>query len=188
MSTKTIISVEEYLINEVQAEYKSEYHAGEVRAMSGGQPPHNQISSNINAAFLNCLKKKGCRVYSSDQSVHIPECEKFVFPDVTVVCDKPVYHQRVKTGLKAVLNPKIIVEVLSESTELYDRTEKFDCYKKLATFQEYVLIDSKKTQVEVYRRQPNGWLHNAVNNPKNNIDVMGCKIVLEDIYYGVDFD
>ncbi len=183
MNTKTIISIDDYLANEVTAEQKSEYHAGEVRMMSGAQPSHNQIAMNIGSAFLVCLKNKGCRVYSSDQLIHIPECDKFIYPDVTVVCENPKYYQREGIGLQALLNPLTVVEVLSPSTELYDRTEKFNCYKTIDTLQEYVLVDSQKPQVEVYRRQTDGWLLKSATNLKDIIDILGCKISLDDIYY-----
>lgn len=188
MSTKTSISVEDYLMNEATAEQKSEYDAGEVRMMSGASWNHNVIVSRLIAKLTQCLEKKGCLVLPSDLLVHIPECEKFVYPDVTVVCDKPQLKKHPNSNLDALLNPTIIVEVLSESTQLRDRTEKFDCYKKMSSLKEYVLVDSKKKQIEIYHRQANGWLLNTANEKGDTIDIMGCNIALEDVYYGVEFE
>lgn len=187
MGTKTIISVEDYLANEELAEQKSEYHAGEVRMMSGASWNHNVIVSRLIAKLTQCLEKKGCLVLPSDLLVHIPACEKFVYPDVTVVCKKPQLNKHPNSNLDTLLNPTVIVEVLSESTQLIDRTEKFNCYKKISSLQEYVLADSKKAQIEVYRRQPNGWLLNTASELKESIDILGCNIALKEVYEGVEF-
>jgi len=187
MGTKTIISVEDYLANEVMAEQKSEYHAGEVRMMSGASWNHNIIVSRLITKLTQCLEKKGCLVLPSDLLVHIPACEKFVYPDVTVAGDKPQLHKNPSSNLDVLLNPTVIIEVLSESTQLIDRTEKFDCYKKIASLKEYVMADSKKAQIEVYRRQPNGWLLNTASDLKESIDILGCDISLQDVYYRIDF-
>ena len=187
MRTKTIISVEDYLANEVTAEQKSEYHAGEVRMMSGATWNHNVIVARLITKLTQCLEKKGCVVLPSDLLVHIPECEKFVYPDITIVCNKPQLQKHPRSNLDALLNPTVILEVLSESTQLVDRTEKFDCYKKITNLKEYVLVGSQKAQIEVFRRQSNGWLLNTASNLSETIDILGCDIALTEVYDGVTF-
>ena len=187
MSTETLVSVEEYFELLHKSDVKLEYNAGEIVAMAGAQPAHNSISISIAAEILNCLRSKGCRILSSDQLIKVEGCEKYTFPDLVIVCQKPIYEKSPQ-GLDALLNPEIIVEVLSESTESYDRTTKFDCYKTISSFREYVLVSSKKKRIEVHKKLNDAeWLSRVYTDKDEIIKVDECELLLENIYYAVEF-
>ncbi|MFN3317053.1 MAG: Uma2 family endonuclease, partial [Raineya sp.] len=126
MELLTKISVEEYLEQEAKAEHKSEYHAGETKAMAGASRNHNVLVANIITILNNCLKEKSCLVLPSDMLVKLPDCEKYVYPDLIIVCGEEKYEKH--RGLDVLLNPTIVIEVLSESTANYDSNEKMECY------------------------------------------------------------
>jgi Uma2 family endonuclease len=187
MSVETLVSVEEYFELLHKSDVKLEYNAGEIVAMAGAQPPHNIIASNINYRLMECLLKKGCILFNSDQLIKVEGCEKYTFPDLVIVCEKPIYEKSPQ-GLDALLNPEIIVEVLSESTESYDRTTKFDCYKTIDSFREYVLVSSKKKRIEVHKKLNDAeWLSRVYTDKDEIIKVDECELLLENIYYAVEF-
>src|SRR5438067_352701 len=132
-------SAEEYLELEETADYKSEYFDGEVFAMAGGTPEHNLIAANLIGELRNQLEETPCRVYPSDQRVKIPDTGLYTYPDVTVVCADPQFEE---PDRRAMLNPTLIVEVLSETTEAYDRGDKFAHYRRLSSLREYVMVAS----------------------------------------------
>ncbi|MGA0559794.1 Uma2 family endonuclease [Larkinella sp. VNQ87] len=183
----TQVSEEEYFALLKESTEKLEYHGGEVVAMAGAQLPHNLIASNLIASLWNCLREGNCLVLNSDQLVHLVECSKYVFPDLVIVCQAPVLTERY--GLDVLENPEIIIEILSDSTELVDRTEKFDCYKQIASVNEYVLVASKKKKVEVYRRtEANEWLLHDYLPQDQTVRIGSCTLLMDDIYRKVDFE
>ena len=133
--TKPFITPEEYLERERAAEFKSEYYNGEIFAMSGGSRNHVLIAGNCQMALRSALKDKGCLVFQSDLRVHIPSNDLYTYPDVVVVCGEEQYLDNQKDTL---VNPVLVVEVLSPSTESYDRGQKFEFYRSIASLQEYV--------------------------------------------------
>ncbi|MFN4144408.1 MAG: Uma2 family endonuclease [Runella sp.] len=176
----TLVSVEDYFDLLQKSENKLEYYAGEVVAMAGAQPSHNIVVANILGEFFACLKKQGCLLMTSDQLVKIEQCQIYTFPDLVVVCDAPVYEKS-PTGLEALLNPTIIVEVLSDATEMYDRSEKLECYQTLSSLKEYVLVASKKKKIEVFQRnQQDEWIHRIYK--AGRLRIGDCEIDLEAIY------
>jgi Uma2 family endonuclease len=184
--TTTYVSEEEYFALLANSDEKLEFHDGEIITMSGAQLPHNIVVSNLIRLFGNCLLEEDCLVLNSDMLVHLSECYKYVFPDVVIVCKEPILTK--KYGLDVLENPEIVVEVLSDSTEMMDRTEKFDCYKTVKSIKEYVLVSSKKKKVEVYRRtKHNEWLLHDYLFAKENIKIGACEFLLEDIYRKVIF-
>lgn len=183
----TRVSEEDYFARLRESTEKLEYHDGEVIAMAGAKLPHNLIASNLIRLFGNCLLDGECLVLNSDQLVHMGECYKYVFPDVVIVCQEPVLTER--HGLDVLENPEIIIEILSDSTELFDRTEKFDCYKQITSVQEYVLVASKKKKIEVFRRtESNEWLLHDYLPPDRTVQLGKCILLLEDIYRKVGFE
>jgi Uma2 family endonuclease len=187
MKTLTHISIEDYLLQESQAEYKSEYHAGETVAMAGAKLPHNLVVSNLIYLLNACLWKGKCQVIPSDLLISLPECEKFVYADVTIVCEKVQLGEQ-RYSIDVFLNPSVVIEVLSESTELYDRVEKFACYKTLKSMQQYVLVDSRKVLVETFTRTAeNDWLLKSTNDKAQKVKIGECEILVEDIYHHVVF-
>src|SRR4051812_40698878 len=138
MSTqpKPHLTPEQYLEIERAAEYKSEYFDGEMFAMSGAREAHNVVAMNIGAELREQLRQKPCRVYPSDMRVRVSSTGLYTYPDVVAVCDKPQFADEVTDTL---LNPVLVVEVLSPSTEAYDRGRKFDHYKTIESLREYLL-------------------------------------------------
>ena len=188
METVTAVSIEEYFSLLHDSEEKLEYYDGEIVAMSGAQPNHNIVACNLIAEFVVCLKKQGCIVLNSDQLITIGKDRLYVFPDIVVVCDKPLY-ERTKRGLKSLLNPKIVVEVLSDSTETHDRSNKLEYYQTLASLENYVLVATRKKKVEVYRKSDRDeWLHRLYNEGNPMMKIGECEIDLREIYANVDFE
>ena len=177
---------EEYLVLERQAQCKSEYYAGDICAMAGASRWHNLIVTNVIGELRAQLKGRPCTTYPSDMRVKISPTGLYTYPDVTVVCGAAQFED---TQQDTLLNPTLIVEVLSESTEAYDRGGKFAHYRKLASLLEYVLITPTKSHIEHYIRQPdNRWLleeaeglHGTVHFP-----AIDCHLSLAEVYDKVD--
>ena len=165
------ITPEEYLAREAQAEYKSEYHNGEMFALAGGSANHNQLTFNVAKAFDRLLAQKPCRVFIDDMRLNVKQSGLYTYPDVMVVCGKAEFAPgRDDT----VTNPIVIVEVWSDSTKAYDRGEKFAMYRQIPTLQEYVMIDQSQFYVEHFRRDGNFWV-------LETLDAMDAILVLPSL-------
>ena len=175
------LSPEDYLTIERKAEFKSEYIDGEIYAMSGASESHNVIAGNIITELNLQLRATDCRVYPSDMKVRLPDSSRFFYPDVSVICGKPQFADDRKD---VVLNPTLIVEVLSDSTESFDRGAKFQAYQEIPTLSEYVLVAQDKYLVEHYVRQPDGWLYTKFKGAAAVLKLasLDCHLKLEDIY------
>lgn len=188
MLTVDKVSVEDYLAQESVATYKSEYHAGETVAMAGAKLAYNFIVSNVIGVLYPCIENKDCSILPSDILVALPECEKFVYPDISITCGEMKLGDR-RFGVDVLLNPTVIIEVLSESTELYDRSEKFRCYKTLKSLQQYVLISSEKVLIDSFERtEDDFWLLKSAEDLEKEIKIGDCSILLKDIYRKVGFE
>ena len=150
---KKTFTIEEYLQYENSASEKHEYYQGEIFAMSGALVPHNMIASNVLIALGQKLKGKSCRPFNSDQRIHIEKNTLFTYPDVSVICGD---IQTLNNDEYNVLNPSVIIEVLSKSTKNYDRGEKFKLYRDIPTLKEYILIDSESPGIECFRINQQG--------------------------------
>ncbi len=142
----------EYLALEEAAESKSEYWNGEIVAMSGVRIDHQQIVSNLTVLLANDLKGH-CRVFPSEMKVWVKKRNKFFYPDLTIICDKPNFY---KNRRDTIDNPRLIIEVLSKSTASFDRAEKFLSYQTLESLDEYVLVSQDKALVEQYIKREDG--------------------------------
>ena len=181
METLVKISVEEYLEQEAKNEHKSEYHAGEVVAMAGASINHNVLVRNLFKYLVLCLDEESCEIFINDLLLKIPFFEKYVYPDIAIVCGERALDKH--RGLDVLLNPTIIIEVLSESTAHYDSSEKMECYFTLDSLQEYWLVDSEKISIKSYKRQSNDdWVLHLSKNPNEKIQIGDCEIVIKDIY------
>lgn len=188
MATTALVTVAEYFELLRQSDVKLEYHAGEIVAMAGTEPAHNIVAANFIAELALCLRKKGCSLMTSDQLIKVEGCERYTFPDLVIVCLKPLY-EKVPQGLDALLNPEIVVEVLSASTAAYDRTEKFDCYRTIPSFREYVLVSSTKKRVEVHRKLSEAeWLSHTYTSSDEYVKIDDSEILLENLYYVVELE
>ena len=151
---QTYLTPKEYIAAERKATLKREYLSGEIVAMSGASNAHNLITMNTANGLYNQLVERGCRVYASDMRVGIGAGISYFYPDVAVVCDKPRFEDNV---LDTLINPIVVIEVLSPSTEVYDRGEKFTRYQQLESLMEYILISQDRVRVEHYLRQGKAW-------------------------------
>lgn len=179
---KVYVAPQEYLATERQAEYKSEYFKGETFAMSGASKRHNLIAGNVLAELHAQLKKRPCTICPSDMRIKVGATGLYTYPDVTVVCDEAQFDDDQQDTL---LNPTVIVEVLSKSTEAYDRGEKFGHYRKLSSLAEYILIAQDKYHIEHYVRQPdNQWLLAETDNWQDTLQLpaINCHLAMADIY------
>lgn len=178
-------TIEEYLAMEEAAVEKHEYYKGEIFAMSGSKVPHNEISGNFFAALHNRLRGKKCKPYNSDQRVHIEENSLFTYPDISVVCDEVLTRNNDNWN---VLNPTVIIEVLSPSTKNYDRGEKFMLYRDIPTLREYILVDSEHVHIEAFRlNAAHRWELEEYNSLEDQLHVKAISeiIPVAEIYDGV---
>jgi Uma2 family endonuclease len=172
----------EYLVRERRAEFKSEYYHGETFAMAGASREHNLIVGNLVREVGNSLKGRTCEVYPSDMRVKVAASGLYTYPDVTVVCGPPEFEDEQGDTL---LNPTVLFEVLSESTEAYDRGAKSAQYRRLASLQEYVLVAQDRPQVERYVRQTDGgWMLREVTQLDQVLvlDAISIQVPLSEIY------
>ena len=179
---KTYLTPEEYLALERQAETKSEYFNGEVFAMVGASRKHNLIAGNIFGELRQQLKEKPCEAYTSDMRVRIPATGLYTYPDVVVACGEPKFEDEFVDTL---LNPTVIVEVLSASTASYDRIKKFGYYRTIESLSEYLLVAQDEYKVEQYAKQPDGrWLLTDIRSLEGVVELASikCRLVLADVY------
>ena len=179
---------EEYLSFERGAVQKHEYYKGEVFAMSGNTIPHNRIQVNLLRRVGNHLDGKRCEVFGGELRVHVPVNEWYTYPDAIIVCDEP---QLLDEEFDTILNPTVIVEILSKSTQSYDRGDKFSLYRSIPSLQQYILISSLKMGVEHHQRQPdNSWLLKETSNEQDSLYISPIQLYLplSQIYAGVTFN
>ncbi|MEM9217167.1 MAG: Uma2 family endonuclease [Cyanobacteria bacterium P01_F01_bin.150] len=175
------LTPQEYFDWEDQQELRYEYFDGDVFAMAGGSLPHADIALNI-ASILKGLLRGRCKVRNSDAKVGITEDGPFTYPDVSVSCD-----ERDRTAIKFIQLPCLIVEVLSPSTEAYDRGGKFALYRKLESLREYVLVGSENKTVEIFRRNQDGTWSFIPHIEGDEIELksVGLTTSLDEIYEDV---
>lgn len=177
----------EYLARERFAEYRSEYFQGEIFAMAGGSRRHARICDNLVARMLEKLRGGPCHPYSSSLRVKVEATGLTTYPDLSIVCGEEKFDDQEKDTL---LNPRLIFEVLSPSTERYDRGRKFNNYKQIPTLEEYLLISQTDPRVERITRQGDiGWVLAVTLGLDATVDfpTLGCSLSLAEIYEGVDF-
>lgn len=181
------LTPEEYLRIERAAEWKSEYVDGEIFAMSGASPRHVLITLNLAAELRNALRETPCAAYSADLRVATDRHRHYTYPDVVVACEPLQY---VDEHRDTITNPVLIAEVLSESTEKYDRGAKFERYRGIPTLAEYLLVAQDRVHVELYTRQPNAaWVLREWNDAGATIDLasLECSVAIAEIYAKVTF-
>lgn len=172
-----------YLAHEAASNVKHEYLDGEIYAMAGGTPEHASLAMVIGSSLVRQLEGKGCRVFSSDLRIRVMETGLATYPDVSVVCGA---LQRDPESQETVLNPTLLVEVLSDGTERYDRGEKFEHYKRIPTFQEYVLVSQNEPGIEVWRRRGDSWTRQGAQaGDRVTLQSIGCELDVDEIYRGV---
>lgn len=177
---------EEYLALEEKADCKSEYYDGLIIPMAGGTTNHNQIALNCVIALSIALKKQDYRVFMSDVRLWIPETRYYKYPDIMVIAGKPEYHNNRKD---TIVNPQVIIEVLSDSTQTYDRDEKFKTYRTIPSFQEYILIDQNRVAIDQYFKTGNKrWSLYEYDHEETtlNFQSFDFQLSIADLYDKVD--
>jgi len=179
---------EEYLALEEKAEYKSEYRNGKIVPMTGGTTNHNEIAGNLYANLKFALRQQNYRVYIGDVRLWIPRYHQYTYPDIVMIQGEPVYAA---PGTTTVMNPILIAEVLSKSTQNYDQGEKFMYYRSIPEMQEYVLVDQNQYYVMQYTKTKDGkWLLSEYEGEDSALKLspISFEISLKDLYTGVDFE
>lgn len=187
VQTKPYLSPQEYLALERSAEYKSEYLNGEMIAMSGASREHVLIVLNLASGLKRQLQQRPCEIYVNDLRVQVSATGLYTYPDVAVVCEEPRFEDEHRDTL---LNPILIVEVLSPSTESYDRGRKFEQYRTLESLQEYLLVSQDRPRVEQFIRQDgNVWLFKDIAGLGQVVSLasVACGIGLAEIYDKIAF-
>ncbi len=181
--SKAHFTPEEYLVYERQSEFKSEYIGGEIVAMTGATRRHNLIVGNLFAIFHTLLKRnRNCEVYSNAMRVRAPPADLYTYPDVVAACGQPRFED---DELDTLLNPVFMAEVLSVSTESYDRGAKFVAYRSIPSFAEYLILTQDRVHVEHWVRQPDGsWVLTETDDLGASLVLssVGCTVAIADVY------
>ncbi|MCC6731144.1 MAG: Uma2 family endonuclease [Chthonomonadales bacterium] len=180
-----ILTPEEYLAREREARTKSEYLAGQVYAMAGASRLHNLVAVNVTTALALALRGRPCEVYAADMRVRVEATGLYTYPDIAVACDEPTFADASQDTLT---NPVVIVEVLSDSTEGYDRGRKFLHYQMLESLAEYVLVSQAGARVEVFRRRGTTWLYERADGRDASVRLEALEVTLRlaDVYERVE--
>jgi Uma2 family endonuclease len=184
---KPFFTPEQYLELERKADYKSEYLAGQIFAMAGASREHNLIATNVTRELSAQLKGRPCETYGSDMRVKVNPTGLYTYPDAVAVCGRPHFEDE---HVDTLLNPTVIIEILSPSTEAYDRGEKAAHYRRLTSLKEYLLIAQDKPRVERYVRQENGswalWEASGLSDTIH-IEAIQCELPLAEVYDRIAF-
>lgn len=184
---KSYLTPQEYLDIERAAEFRSAYYRGEMFAMTGASRKHNLICANLTIEIGTQFKGRRCEVYQSDMRVRVSDTGLYTYPDVVAVCGDPKFDD---DHFDVLSNPQVLIEVLSDSTESYDRGSKFEKYRKIESLQDYILISQNGCAVERFTRQPNNqWLMWSTTDMMETLEVasIDCSIKIEDIYAKIEF-
>jgi len=182
------ITPQEYLIRERQAAIKSEFYQGEIFAMGGGSPKHSLIAANFVREAGNALKDKPCAVFNSDLRVQVQSTGLYTYPDATIVCGELEFDDDQRD---TIINPTVLMEVLSDSTEKYDRGKKSSHYRQIASLKELILIALDRPHVERFTRQASGdWLFHEEKELAAGFELrsLGISIAVSELYRGVKFE
>ena len=173
---------EEYLHTERRAENRHEYYDGEIFAMAGASRTHNRIVSNTMVGLGRKIKGGKCEIYANDLRVRIEEMRAFVYPDLVITCGEEEY---LDDEFDTLLNPVVIIEVLSETTAQHDRTTKFDAYRRISSLQEYLMIAQAQIRVDHYIRQTEDlWSYRSYGEETSTITLesIGVEMILDEVY------
>ncbi len=188
MKPQQFFTLEEYFALEEQADHRSEYYGGEVFAMAGGSVNHNQIAGNAYSSLRIALAGKPCRTFMSDMRLLVKRVKLYTYPDVMVICGGIDFAPKRKD---TVTNPVVLFEVLSPSTEGYDRGKEFEFYRTLPSLKEYVLVDQERLHIEHYRLLDNRqWVLTVLDDAGKRLalDSIGGEISLAGLYEQVDWE
>ncbi len=186
--SKTRYTLEEYFELERKSEERFEFWNGEVFCMSGVSPEHDQIESNLNFHLRAKLAKRNCRVFLANMRIKVPTAPPYRYADVSGLCGEAEFEEI--GGIRAIINPSLIVEVLSPSTEAYDRGDKFTHYQSISTFSEYLLIAQHRPHITHLVKQTDGsWTHYEYNDLTSifRLASLNCELAMSEVYENVSF-
>jgi Uma2 family endonuclease len=184
---KRLLTPQEYLARERLADVRSEFYRGEMFVMAGGSPRHSLIKTNLTGELRNTLKGRPCTAYDSDLRIRVSATGLYTYPDASVICGELEFDDQKQD---TVLNPTLLAEVLSESTEAYDRGKKFDHYRQLASLKEYLLVSQDCPKLEHFARNPDDtWTLTIVSGLDQSLDLpaIGVRLSLAEVFDKVDF-
>jgi Uma2 family endonuclease len=184
---KPLLSPQEYLARERKAAVRSEYYRGEMFVMAGGSPRHSRIKTNLTTTLCNALKGRPCTAYDSDRRIRVSATGLYTYPDASVLCGELQFDGEERD---TVLNPTLLAEVLSESTEAYDRGKRFDHYRQLDSLKEYLLVSQDAPRLERLARNPDGtWTLTIVTGLDQSLELpsIGVKLSLAQVFDKVEF-
>jgi Uma2 family endonuclease len=184
---KHFLTEEEYLEFELKSEFRHEFFQGEIFAMTGGRREHARIVMNLGTSLDSQLRGRNCNTYSENFRINVPVTGLYAYPDIVVTCGEEKLKENVFDTL---LNPALIIEVLSESTEGYDRGLKFQNYQGIETLREYLLVSQFTPRIEHFIRQADSsWNYTEVHEISDSIKLpsIECALTLKDVYYNVEF-
>ena len=185
---KRVYSLEEYFELEKSRNEKFEFWDGNVWSMSGASFAHNQIVMNLSLEIGSKVRENGCHAFPSDMRIKVPSYSHYRYPDLTALCGKPEIEQI--GGIEMLVNPQLIVEVLSDSTEAFDRGDKFSYYKSIESFSEYLLVAQHRIHVSQFIRHGDGfWINFEFNDLDDLVELksVSCSLPLLSIYRDVSF-
>lgn len=187
ISSQTM-TLEEYLEFDYNAEGRYEYFDGDVVEMSGGSPEHSLLGNRIGRLLGNLIEEKGCLVFNSEVQIKVPTMPPYRYADVSALCGKPIYEDLGKQRL--LVNPALIVEVLSPSTEKYDRDLKFKEYKSIESLRHYLLISQEQKFITLYtRHNEKFWFQSEyVQGETLKLESLECELNVDEIYRGIIFE
>ena len=181
-------TVEEYFDMEYVSETRHEFHNGLILPVAYTSENHGRIVSNLSFELQKCLRETDCDVFATERMLFVPKCNKVFYPDILVVCGKREYYQQSK-NMVATLNPQILIEVLSDSTEDFDKREKMRCYRKIPSLQQYIMVSQHEKFVEIQKNDgQNRWSSDLYEEDEDVLDLGECRVLLKDIYLKVVFD
>jgi Uma2 family endonuclease len=187
-STKDLLSVREYLAFDRSSPVRNEYFEGEIFVMTGASRRHNLISLHLAGDLDRQLADRDCEVYASEMRVKVADTGLYTYPDIAVVCGDPIFEDN---ELDTLVNPSLIIEVLSKSTEGYDRGAKFEFYRALSSLKQVLLIAQDKVHIESYLRLPDRtWLFSETDDLGSSVSLpsISCNFTVANVYHKVRFD
>lgn len=185
---KPKLTIEEYVELDKNSEERYEYFDGEIFAMAGGSPDHGRVAGNIHAHLFMKIRGSKCEAFNSEIRLKVPALPTYRYPDASVVCGTPIFEEFL--GVKLLVNPLVLIEVLSPTTAEYDLGKKFTEYKSIPSFQEYLAIAQTSPLVIRYFRQPNGlWVRHDIEGIDNEVllESLGITLSCQEIYERVTF-
>jgi Uma2 family endonuclease len=180
------ISLESYFEFESQSERKHEFVDGKIVAMAYTSEAHGKIASNLTRLLGNCILDRDCDIFASDRMLFIPACNQVFYPDLLMVCGPHEFYQASKQ-MKATLNPVLVIEILSDSTEYMDKTTKTRCYKKIPGLQQILFVSQKEQHVRMLELENGKWVDTEYYEQGDEVKIGNCNIPLTEIYRRVSF-